>query len=82
MADAASNIEITLNSRVVFTWGWEGEGQPVLPGSSTVEITLTPDGDGTVLVLKHYGLSGDMRERHNEGWNFFMPRLIEVAVHQ
>ena len=31
-------VEITPNSRVVFTWGWEG--QPVLPGSSTVEITI------------------------------------------
>jgi uncharacterized protein YndB with AHSA1/START domain len=37
-------VEVSPNERVVFTWGWEGEGNPVPPGSSTVEITLVPDG--------------------------------------
>lgn len=48
----------------------------VTPGSTTVEITLTPDGDETLVRLRHYGLEGDMQERHTEGWNFFMPRLV------
>ncbi len=30
-------LEVTPYSRVVFTWGWEGETIPVPPGSSTVE---------------------------------------------
>ncbi|MFQ5594261.1 MAG: SRPBCC domain-containing protein [Anaerolineae bacterium] len=35
-------VEVVPHSRVVFTWGWESEGSPVPPGSSTVEITLVP----------------------------------------
>ena len=34
---------------MVFTFGWEGDGAPIAPGSSRVEITLAPDGDGTLL---------------------------------
>src|SRR5690349_14190218 len=44
-------VEVVPHRRVVFTWGWEGAGNPVPPGSSTVEITLMPDGDGTILRL-------------------------------
>ncbi|MDA0768657.1 MAG: SRPBCC domain-containing protein [Chloroflexi bacterium] len=69
-------VEVVPNERVVFTFGWEGDDQMVTPGSTTVEITLTPDGDETLVRLRHYGLEGDMQERHTEGWNFFMPRLV------
>src|SRR5439155_993079 len=31
--------------RILMSWGWEGDPE-VAPGSTTVEITLTPDGDG------------------------------------
>ncbi|MGH3007760.1 MAG: SRPBCC family protein, partial [Gaiellaceae bacterium] len=43
-------VEIDPPRRVVFTWGWEseGEGHAVLPGSSRVEISLEPDGEGTI----------------------------------
>lgn len=37
-------VEVVPHRRVVFTWGWEGGG-PVRAGSTTVEITLDPDGD-------------------------------------
>jgi uncharacterized protein YndB with AHSA1/START domain len=47
--------------RLAFTWGWAFSGDPergrvlplgieeVLPDSTTVEITLVPDGEGTIL---------------------------------
>lgn len=69
-------VEVVPFERVVFTFGWEGEGQVVTPGSTTVEITLTQDGDETLVRLRHYGLEGEMVERHTEGWSFFMPRLV------
>ena len=49
--DVASGqyMGIVPHSRMVISWGWEGDGSPIPPGSSTVEITLTPDGDGTIL---------------------------------
>lgn len=72
-------VEVTPYSRVVFTFGWEGDDSPLLPGSSTVEITLTPDGDATVLRLCHFGLDAEQRKSHAEGWDHFVPRLGMVA---
>ena len=65
--------------RVVYTFGWEGEGNPVPPGSSTVEITLTADGDGTILRLRHSGLPVEAREPHGHGWGHYMERLVAVG---
>ena len=72
-------VEVTPYSRVVFTFGWEGDDSPLLPGSSTVEITLTPDGDATVLRLRHLGLNAEQQKSHAEGWDHFVPRLGIVA---
>ena len=72
-------VEIDSPRRIVLTWGWDGEGQPVPPGSSRVEITLEPDGDETVVTLRHFGLSEAMRVEHAKGWDHFMPRL-EIAA--
>ena len=71
-------LEVTPYSRVVFTWGWE-EG-PIGPGSSTVEVTLTPDGDGTLVHLRHGGLSSESAGAHAEGWEHYLPRLALVAA--
>jgi len=64
--------------RVVFTWGWEGD-EHVPPGSSTVEITLTGDGEETVVTFTHRDLPQEAGEGHAEGWDHFLPRLAEVA---
>jgi uncharacterized protein YndB with AHSA1/START domain len=62
--------------RVVFTWGWEAEESAVPPGSSTVEVTLTPDGDHTTLRLVHSGLpSAAEVESHTFGWDHYLARL-------
>jgi uncharacterized protein YndB with AHSA1/START domain len=73
-------VAVEPHRRVVFTWGWEGEGQPVPPGSSTVEVTLTPDGDGTVLRLIHTGLPAELRDVHGHGWDHFLSRLATAAA--
>lgn len=66
--------------RLVFTWGWEGNGD-LPPGSTTVELLLEADGDGTVLSLRHTGLpDGEAAAMHEEGWRFFTDRLSK-AVH-
>ncbi|MGE0057583.1 MAG: SRPBCC domain-containing protein [Dehalococcoidia bacterium] len=69
--------EITPFTRIVFTWGWENS--PIPPGSTTVEVDLTPDGDGTLLRLRHRGLTGVTVEEHAMGWDHYLPRLAEVA---
>ena len=49
--------------KVVFTFGWEEKDHPIPPGSTTVEITLHPEGDKTRVRLVHRGLPADAVER-------------------
>ncbi|MGH2694426.1 MAG: SRPBCC family protein [Actinomycetota bacterium] len=72
-------VEVVENERVVFTWGWEGEGPPVPPGSSTVVIELVPDGDGTLIRLTHRDLPPEEIEIHRLGWEHYSARLAAVA---
>jgi uncharacterized protein YndB with AHSA1/START domain len=73
-------VEVSPPNRVVFTWGWESEESIVRPGSSTVEVTLTPDGDHTIVRLVHSGLPSDESAgAHAAGWEHYLPRL-EIAV--
>ena len=75
-------IEVDPGRRVVFTWGWEGN-QAVPPGSTTVELTLDADGDGTMLSLRHTGLpDGEAAAMHEEGWRHFTIRLAQALSEQ
>ena len=67
-------VEVVPFSRVVFTWGWE-EDPNLPPGASTVEVTLTPDGSGTIVRLRHYGLNQEQQKSHAEGWEHYLARL-------
>jgi uncharacterized protein YndB with AHSA1/START domain len=71
-------VEVVPNRRVVFTWGWQ-DNETVPPGSSTVEIDLEPDGNGTRLRLVHRGLPEGAIVEHAAGWDYFLPRLTNVA---
>jgi uncharacterized protein YndB with AHSA1/START domain len=70
-------VEVTPYSRIVFTWGWENS--PIAPGSTTVEVDLVPDGDGTVVRLRHSGLAGEAVLEHTQGWQHYLPRLAAAA---
>ena len=72
-------VDVTPHSRVVFTWGFEEAGATVPPGATTVELTLTPDGDGTLLRLVHRDLPEPSRPQHDMGWEHFLERLRPVA---
>jgi uncharacterized protein YndB with AHSA1/START domain len=74
-----SFVEVVPHSRVVFTWGWETLNDGTQPGASTVEITLTPDGDGTILHLLHTGLSALDADLHAQGWDSLLPELAKWA---
>lgn len=64
--------------RVVFTWGAAGN-DTLPPGSTTVEITLRPDGGETVVELVHRGLPPEELARHRVGWGHFLDRLVVAA---
>ena len=72
-------LEVVPNERVRFSFGWEGDNQPVGPGSSIVEITLIPDGEMTVVRLEHSGLPAEAREMHGHGWDLYLSRLAAVV---
>ncbi|MFF1867343.1 SRPBCC domain-containing protein [Streptomyces sp. CB03911] len=72
-------VEIDPPKRVVFTWGWESGGMPVPPGSSTVEITLEPEGEGTWVRLVHRDLPPEACVPHHEGWVHYLDRLVVLA---
>lgn len=73
-------VEVEAPVRVVFTWGWEGDpGVP--PGSTRVEITLEPDGDGTLVRLAHRGLPGpEAVGLHRLGWDRYLDRLVVAGT--
>jgi uncharacterized protein YndB with AHSA1/START domain len=71
--------------RLLLSWGVESsiglppslEGVP--PGSTTVEFRFVPDGDGTIIRVRHMGVP-----REEElwawalGWNTYVPRLVAI----
>lgn len=73
-------VEVVPHSRIVFTWGFEAEGGMLPAGASTVEVTLTPDGDGTVVRLVHRDLPAAARDAHARGWAHFLERLRLAAA--
>jgi uncharacterized protein YndB with AHSA1/START domain len=73
-------VEVVPHSRLVFTWGFEEPDAALPPGASTVEVTLTPDGDGTILRLVHRGLPEPSRPQHDTGWEHFLDRLRIAAA--
>jgi len=72
-------VEIDPPRRLVYTWGWEDPKEVVRPGGSTVEVTLTPDGDGTRLHLRHSGLPEAEVAAHAQGWDQFLPKLPDAV---
>jgi uncharacterized protein YndB with AHSA1/START domain len=78
-------LEVEAPRRVVFSFGWEvievhaGE-HDVPPGSSRVEVTLEPDGEGTLVVLRHFGLPEEARPMHGQGWELYLARLAAAVT--
>jgi len=69
--------------RLVFTWGWTDPGFGLSPGTSRVEVALTPIGDDglrTRLRLVHTGLAGELGLLHDDGWSRFLARLAAATA--
>jgi hypothetical protein len=49
------------------------------PQSTIVEVSLTPDGDGTLLRLAHRRLVPAAVSFHRAGWEHYLRRLKLVA---
>jgi uncharacterized protein YndB with AHSA1/START domain len=73
-------LEVSPPVRVVFTWGFTDPDVGVPPGSSVVDVTLTPDGDGTRLRLEHRDLPAAEIDSHSEGWTGMLERLATAVT--
>jgi uncharacterized protein YndB with AHSA1/START domain len=74
-------LEVEPPRRLVHTWGWEGDDNPVAPGSTTIEYDLTPEGEGTRLRVVHSGLpSAEAASSHGHGWDHYFARLSIAAA--
>ncbi|MBD2872406.1 SRPBCC family protein [Paenibacillus arenilitoris] len=76
---AGHYVEVEPNERILFTWGWIGS-DTIPPGSSTVEVLLYKQDNGTLLVLKHSGLPDPRSHKHLAGWNYYTARLKLVLL--
>jgi uncharacterized protein YndB with AHSA1/START domain len=70
--------EIKPFEKIVWTWGW-ADSSVMPPGSSTVEFTLTPQNNGTLLELNHYNLPAEKATSNSNGWTHYMERLQMLA---
>lgn len=76
---SGSVVEVIPFRSITFTWGWTRAPFALEPGSTTVQITLEPDGDGTLLRLVHRDLPDELRQAHADGWNHYVSRLAVVV---
>jgi uncharacterized protein YndB with AHSA1/START domain len=75
-------VELEPFRRLVFSFGWEGNpmGEALAPGSTIVEVTLSPIGDDTDVVLRHSQLPDSYSERHAQGWAVFFGERLPLAA--
>jgi uncharacterized protein YndB with AHSA1/START domain len=73
-------LEVSPPERVVFTWGFTDPDVRVPPGSSVVEVTLTPDRAGTRVRLEHRDLPVAEIETHADGWTGMLERLATAVM--
>lgn len=70
--------EVDPPHRLVMTWGWLDD-ESIPPGSTLVEITLTPEGAGTRLRVRHTGLPNEpARQMHQAGWDLYTSKLATL----
>jgi uncharacterized protein YndB with AHSA1/START domain len=79
-AAAGEFVEVVQDERVVFTFGWDQPDHPIPAASTTITVTLIPEGDKTRVQLVHSGLPADAIGDHRGGWDHFLGRLAIVAT--
>ena len=79
-----SGAYVTLEpfSRLVFTFGWEGNpmSDALAPGSTEVEVKLTPVNGDTDLLLVHRELPATHADEHAKGWALYVGERLGTAA--
>jgi uncharacterized protein YndB with AHSA1/START domain len=64
--------EVVPNARLVFSWAWHSTPER----ESQIEISLIPEGSGTLLTLHHAQFADEKaRDSHQRGWGIFLDKL-------
>jgi len=80
--EASGNVvEIAAPSRIVFTYGYPGEGKPIPPGGSRVTVVLSSEPGGTRVALTHACENVDpaVGVEHVQGWRYQMAVFANVV---
>lgn len=56
--------------RVTFNYGYEGPGMPIAPGGSSVQLSMRPVAEGTVIEVRHHFADAKVRDLHVPGWRY------------
>jgi uncharacterized protein YndB with AHSA1/START domain len=72
--------EVTPNSRIVYSFGWDDGAMGVPPAATKVEIDLAPKERGTLLSFVHSGLPEPAIGPHTDGWTHYLGRLAIAAA--
>ncbi len=74
-------VEMVTDERIVFTWGHEGAATKLSSGASRVTITLRPTAQGTLVTLRHEGITSDAeRAGTTSGWRYYLSALAAASV--
>jgi uncharacterized protein YndB with AHSA1/START domain len=67
-------VEIDRPRRLVIDFGTSFEETP-----TRVTVSIVPDGDGSLLTLRHEGVWPDWVEKTQQGWTMVLDRLAKVV---
>jgi len=74
-----SYLEVEPPRRLTLDWGHAGS-ERLPPASSTVEITLSDTGGGTLVEIRHSGLPSPERNEYARDWTHYLVRLRIAAT--
>jgi uncharacterized protein YndB with AHSA1/START domain len=74
-------VEVDPPSRIVFTYGYEGEGKPIPPGGSRVTMRFSAEPGGTSVHLRHdcSEAPAGVGAEHVQGWRYQMALFANVV---
>jgi uncharacterized protein YndB with AHSA1/START domain len=70
--------EVDTPRRLVFTWSWEDDGEPVAVVEDTVVVTFEPADAGTLVTVAHTSVGHEPEGGAEQGWNDVMGRLVRL----
>jgi hypothetical protein len=70
------------DERIVFSYGYEAEGNGIPPGGSRVTVALSEAPEGTRVTLVHEVHDAGVRDRHVQGWRYQLSLFANVVTNE